>query len=107
MKMYDIYDIKIKLAPPRETLKIFGGFLTIEEFRKNFLMNREYHVVVPPMIPLVSKIEENIFEPINKNVGYVPLNESLMQETVLKLKRDKPLTNPKMTLESYMEMKIL
>ena len=60
-KLYDTKTIKIKLAPPRKTLKIYGGTKTIEEFRKNFLKNTEYNIVTPPMIPLVPKIEENIF----------------------------------------------
>lgn len=106
-KIYNTKPIKIKLAPPRETLKIFGGFMTIEEFRKNFLTNNSYSVITPPMISLVPRIEENIFEPINTNSLFVPLDENMVQDVSLKLKREKPLTDPKKTLESYMDLKIL
>lgn len=104
-KMYGVDDIKIKLAPPRNTLKIFGGFLSIEDFRKNFLVNTTYSVVIPPMVSLVPKIEENIYENVNKS--YIPVDKEALIDAELKLKRDKPLTNPKTTLESYMSLKIL
>ncbi len=96
----------IKLAPPRQTLKIFGGFLGIEEFRKNFLTNNAYSVVMPPMVSLVPRIEENIFEPVERKL-FVPLDDQSVQDATLKIKRDKPLTDPAKTLESYMDLKIL
>ncbi len=106
-ELYNTYFIKIKLAPPKKTLKIFGGFFTIEEFRKNFLTNNVYSVITPPMISLVPRIEENIFEYTDKSPAFIPLDENMVHDATLKLKRDKPLTNPKMTLESYMDLKIL
>jgi len=106
-KMYNTSYIKIKLAPPRNILKIFGGFLSIEEFRKNFLINKEYSVILPPMISLVPSIEEHIFEDITDDQSYIPLDDNNVQKATLKLKRDKPLTDPKKTLESYMDLKIL
>jgi len=106
-KIYETAYIKIKLAPPRNVLKIFGGFLNVEEFRKNFLINKEYSVILPPMISLVPTIEEHIFEDINNNSLYIPLDEDDVQKATLKLKREKPLTDPRKTLESYMDLKIL
>jgi hypothetical protein len=36
-QLYNLsYSIGIKPAPPRQTLKMFGGYLSIEEFRQNF-----------------------------------------------------------------------
>ena len=32
-QIYDTPDLTVKLAPPRQSLKIFGGKLTIDEFR--------------------------------------------------------------------------
>lgn len=106
-KIYNTEYMKIKLAPPKKTLKIFGGFLSIEEFRKNFLINKEYNVIYPPMISLIPTIEEHIFEDIIDNNSFIPLNENNVQQVELKLKRNKPLTDPKKTLESYMDLKIL
>lgn len=106
-KLYETQDIKIKLAPPRNTLKIFGGFMSIEEFRKNFLMNTSYSVVIPPMVSLVPRIEENIYEHINKDTSYIPVDKEAIQDVELKLKRDKPLQDMRNTLEGYMDLKIL
>ena len=36
--------IKIKPAPPRETLNIFGGYLTINEFRNRYSVIETYHL---------------------------------------------------------------
>lgn len=50
--------VKIKPAPPKETLVDYGGTLTIEEFRKsNINYNTEYNICIPPMIPISHKIE--------------------------------------------------
>jgi len=52
---------KILLAPPRECLKMFGGFLSIDEFRchsKSRLST--YKMIMPPMIPIVATIENSI-----------------------------------------------
>jgi hypothetical protein len=51
---------KIKLAPPKECLKIFGGFLSIEEFREQFHHIDEYTLRMPPMVPIESTIENSI-----------------------------------------------
>ena len=72
-KLYhNIYncDDEITMAPPREVLEKFGGPLTINEFRKNFkCCNKEYKMLMPPMIPIIPFIEERSRERsvINKN----------------------------------------
>jgi hypothetical protein len=45
-------------APKKELLKDYGGNLTINEFRKTFMVSdKEYKLNIPPMIPLVYEIE--------------------------------------------------
>lgn len=52
----------IPLAPPRETLKLFGGNLSIEEYRDCSLLNKRYYnVVMPPIVSLVPMVEENVY----------------------------------------------
>ena len=51
---------KIKLAPPKECLKIFGGFLSIDEFREQFNNIDEYTLRMPPMVSIESTIENSI-----------------------------------------------
>lgn len=63
-------DDEILIAPSREVLEKFGGPLTITEFRKNFKhCNKEYKLLMPPMIPIVPFVEEKNRERsvINKN----------------------------------------
>ena len=68
--------IKIKLAPNRYILKIFGGVLTIEEFRRNFhQLDTNYILHEYPLISIISQIEkiknkenDNSFIPINQNL---------------------------------------
>jgi hypothetical protein len=106
-KMFNVKFVKIGLAPPRETLKIFGGYLSIEEFRESCLkMDRTYQVIKPPMVAIIPKIEENILSKGLKIGGGV--NEHILNKTQnqLKLKRTKPLMNPNSTLQSFMNIKI-
>ena len=110
-KLYNHKFVKINLAPPREILKIFGGYLTIEEFRENTLKNDKTYIVIrPPLISIIPKIEENLSNnnKITKN-NYPLVNESILNKTnnSLKLKRSKPITNPNSTLQSFMDLKII
>ena len=47
---------KIKCAPHRLTLDIFGGPLSIEEYRKSFNTTEYYNVTIPPIIQLNTQI---------------------------------------------------
>jgi hypothetical protein len=110
-KLYNQKFIKINLAPPREILKIFGGYMTIDEFRENSLKNEKIFTVIrPPLISIIPKIEENISN-ANKNAknNILNVNENILNKTQnnLKLKRNKPITNPNSTLSSFMDLKII
>jgi hypothetical protein len=114
-KLYNYKFIKINLAPPREILKIFGGYLSIEEFRENSLKSEKtFSIINPPLISIIPKIEENI---INTNTNanktyknnFPNVNENILNKTQnnLKLKRTKPVQNPNNTLQSFMDLKIV
>jgi hypothetical protein len=110
-KLYNSKFIKINLAPPREILKMFGGYLSIDEFRENSLKNdKTFTLIKPPLISVISKIEENISSN-NKNLknNGALVNENILNKTqnTLKLKRNKPVTNPNSTLQSFMDLKII
>jgi hypothetical protein len=70
----------IKTAPPRCSLKMFGGELTIEEFRNSFNENKIYKLVEYPMFVSKDYIEEidikNI-KKVNKNVFNDNSNQKL------------------------------
>ena len=110
-QLYNQKFTKISLAPPREVLKIFGGYMSIDEFRENSLKNdKTFTVIKPPLISVIPKIEENI-STINKNLknNISIINENILNKTHnnLKLKRNKPVTNPNSTLQSFMDLKIM
>lgn len=86
--------IMIQNAPPRQTLNLFGGPLTITEYRQNFFMvNKEFRHFFPPMVSIVGIIEEENRDLTgNKRVQY---NKSF--ENTL-IKRKKPLPNKSSTL---------
>jgi hypothetical protein len=109
-KLYQQKFVKISLAPPRETLKIFGGYLSIEEFREGLIKNEKtYNVIKPPLISIIPKIEENISQSVKNKHSFPIVNENILNKTQnsLKLKRNKPVTNPNNTLQSFMDLKIL
>ena len=95
----------ITYSLPRETLKIFGGNLSIEEFRKKSNdTDININIYYPPMIPIVPKIEESQeihHKKWEHNTTYF-MNQA---SDILKIKRDKPLNNRKYTLEKYMNIK--
>ena len=97
-------DKKIKLAAPRIILKKFGGQLSIEEFRKNNnILDKQYKVLLPPMISLIPTVEEE-----NLNEQVVDPHDLFKTETdELKLKRSKPLPDFCNTLESCMNLKLV
>jgi len=86
--------IKIKMSSPREILRKFGGYLSIEEFRKNNLSNQKiYKVNLPPIITILPSIEE-------KSDNF---KNTLKEINDYKLKRSKPLIIKNNTLESFIK----
>lgn len=110
-KLYNEKFVKISLAPPREILQMFGGYMSIDEFRENALKNEKtFMVITPPLISIIPKIEENVAN-LSKNLKSTnqQINENILNKTqsTLKLKRTKPITNPNNTLQSFMDLKII
>jgi hypothetical protein len=110
-KIYNTSSVKIKCSPPREVLKIFGGFLSIEEYRDKLIINdSSYTVLYPPMVSIIPQIEENIIDTMNKKdkelcrLGKNNINNSLQS---LRLKRDKSIINNSESLMKYMDIKVI
>lgn len=112
---FSIYNVEqyetIKSAPKKEILKMFGGTLTIEEFRQSTNNQfRDYRLIVPPMSSIIPLVEENNKEKnkchysTNKNI---PLNNLKISSKIekLKLKRSKPLHSSKYSLIETMGLK--
>jgi len=79
--------ISIHPAPPRQTLEMFGGLLSINEYRQTFfVLNREYRHIYPPMISIIGVIEE-----INRDISGVTKIKIDKSSDNLIIKRKKPL----------------
>ena len=100
------FNKKIKPAAPRLTLKKFGGQLSINEFRKNNnILDKNYKLLLPPMISLIPTIEE-----VNLNENNVNSSDGSLlnlSDNELKLKRSKPLPDYCNTLENCMNLKLV
>lgn len=84
---------KIKIAPPRESLKKFGGILDINKFRNNGQrFNKEYRVIMQPMASLCPLLEETV----NDTNKFKKLQ--LSKSNGLVLKRSTPLSKNKNNL---------
>jgi len=85
------YD-SVKCAPPRESLQMFGGTLSIEKFREiSRDNNRNIIIYIPPMVstrPIQEEIHEN----------------TILSSNGLLLKRAKPIINKTSTLSKYMKL---
>jgi hypothetical protein len=82
---YKNYDY-ICSAPPRQSLNIFGGPMTIDDFRNSLnTLTQNYNYILPPMIPLIGILEIIPHEITPTNVKIKNINNNL------KLKRSKPL----------------
>jgi len=103
---------KIRLAPPRETLKMFSGYLSINEFRNSFVRQEKiFKMLEPPIISLIPKVEELISHGNGNNKKlYIPMDENVLanakKSEKLKLKRNKPVINNTSTLSRFMNLKI-
>ena len=105
-KIYNDNHIKIKLAPPKQTLRIFGGNLSIKDFRiHNTNYNSLYKIVMPPLVSITP-----VQELTSVDHGYSSKNEKKVfmiekdkiNDSNLKLQRSKPFNTSKNTLEKCM-----
>lgn len=90
-------DTFIKPANPQQSLKMFGGHQTIDEFRKDFqIIDKNSILIYPPLKPLKLYIEEEYKHRI------VRFRD---RENDYKVKRTKPLLNRANSLTSMLKLK--
>jgi hypothetical protein len=92
---------QISLAPPKEALKIFGGNLTINQFRKHNT-NIISSLIFPPIVPIYS-----IYESQHISTQKIKLKNKLSNyKDELILKRSKSHFENKNTLDKIMNITI-
>lgn len=100
------YNAIIKPAPPRECLTMFGGNMTIDEFRES--RSKSINVNFPPMVVLVSKLEEVNDSDVSSSLKYIPIDLERVDryKEKIKLKRNLPVNANKNTLENVMHFSV-
>lgn len=101
----------IKAAPPRQTLKVFGGTLSIEEFRAA-TEGRTQYVILPPNVILHDQPLHAVAEraeklaakprPAHDLTTAVNFDNVATKNETLRLKRPKPAHNNRNLLERTM-----
>lgn len=99
-------------APCRESLKLFGGPLTIDSFRAT--IDKRYvrvDIHMPPMVSILGSIDTkpiDFFDSSIKNtlVGSLQKENTVKAQEGLRLKRSKPLKDRESTLDSVMNINI-
>lgn len=110
-------------APPRNTLKVFGGYLEIEDFRRKSLPSQYVSMCGEvrkckgslidslrfPMMYVPQQVEEINEANISQPLRFIPVDTEhihRVKEKQLQLKRSKPVVNPGNTLEKVMNLRI-
>ena len=112
--LHRIYDAmgtgRIFPAPPRESLKLFGGPMTIESYRATMRdKNVRVDLHMPPMVSILGSIDTkpiDFFDTNLKQGGALPVVQQRSVEEGLRLKRGKPLKDKESTLDTVMNIKI-
>jgi len=112
--LHRIYDRdgtgRIFPAPARESLKLFGGPMSIEVFRATVNEKKvRVDVHMPPMVSILGSIDTkpiDFFDTNLKQGGAIPTAPQRSVEEGLRLKRVKPLKERESTLDTVMNIKI-
>ena len=100
---------RVRSAPCRLALKMFGGFMDIDAFRSYCKTSTKVlSVNFPPMMTLTQQIEELNECDVSSEYKYIPLDIERINKYREKivLRRTKPVTEFKNTLDSLMNLKI-
>lgn len=101
------YKSYVKPAPDRLCLKQFGGFMDIDEFRSHTNLNRVINVNFPPMTSVTQQLEEINENDLKNQLKYIPIDMERIKKYKEKVlfKRNKPLVDTKISIESTMDLK--
>lgn len=103
--------VRIFPAPSRSSLKLFGGPMTIEAYRKTILQGKvRIDIQMPPMVSILGSLDTkpiDFYDSSLKNTVSPLLQETISKaEEGLRLKRSKPLKDRESTLDSVMNIQI-
>jgi len=98
-------------APPRTTLRLFGGSFSIEEYRALIQSHKvRVDVHLPPMVSILATMDTKPIDfydaSLTKNVNETVKERLQKAEEVLRLRRTKPLKAWESTLDACINLKI-
>ena len=107
----EVCDNTIHPAPPRSVLQLFGGSLTIQEYRGLIRShNVRVDVHLPPMVSILATMDTKPIDfydaSLTKNVNETVKERLQKAEEVLRLRRTKPLKAWESTLDACLNLKI-
>ena len=75
---------KIEPALPRELLEKFGGYMNINEYRKNTLIcKKDYSFILPLVIPIIVNTNNKLFNSINDLIYKVGRKKPIYKNTII------------------------
>lgn len=97
----------IKPAPDRLALSMFGGPIGIDEFRAYGSSHRHVIINQPPMLTLMQQVEEVDERDMKSAYSYIPLDIARVEkfQEKVRLRRTRPLVDPKNTLDHCMKLR--
>lgn len=103
------YEAPVKPAPDRLALKLFGGYMEIEQFRGYTTMSpsRFVNLNFPPMNSITQQLEEINEYDLKNDMKFIPLDNERIKKYKEKVlfKRNKPLIDSKNSIESTMNLR--
>ncbi len=103
-KTYNI-NRKIKAAPHWKLLKEYGGSITIDEFRKNSIVNTHDFLLLSPPLESRATIYEKCYTKLDTNNNNNMYQKLLDDSDELILKRNKPLKSSQYSLDKTLFIK--
>lgn len=102
------YKLSLNPAISRKCLNVFGGPLTIEQFREKSINNNKFNILTYPMVSIVEHVEEiNESSSYDTKInGFIPLDRSRVSklENTTRM-NDSLTTKSKTVLEETMKLK--
>ena len=103
--LYSDGNNKLNIAPSRLILDIFGGPISINEYKNIIQTKKHVNIIMPPHLLICPQLE---VKRSKENNIFIPLNINRINKYTddLKLKREKPVNNMN-TLEDCMNLKCI
>ena len=97
----------VRPAPNRLVLSMFGGPMSIDEFRERCHTSRLVLVNFPPMMTVTQQVEEINQRELRSEYRYIPIDSERVNKykEKIKLKRTKPIINYTNTLDHAMNLR--